>query len=392
MTHKQWFLYILTVLAAVAALLGAASYVQSLPTGSFAQADYIPMKARVTRIVEVTEDSFSMGEGASYTDRTITFEALLLNEYRKGQTVTTSQTIDRLISDSVKEVETGDTLLLLEYHSDEGYYYMFSDYWRSDALLTLTGVFMAAILIFGKLKGFNTLLGLASSCLFIFLVFVPSILAGCNIYVWSILTCLYSILFTLLIVDGYSRMTAIAAAGCFAGVLVTGVLTFIMNTVMHLSGLVDSESMFLNDLSSGLSIDLRAIIFAAIIIGATGAVMDTAVSIASSLQELSDQLEKPTFRQLLLSGITIGRDMMSTMANTLVLAYIGSSLATVLLIVAYNSSLAAIFNRELIVVEVEQAIVGSLGILSAIPLTSMLAAWIYPKKKRKTAQALPEQN
>ena len=77
--------------------------------------------------------------------------------------------------------------------------------------------------------------------------------------------------------------------------------------------------------------------------------------------------------------------MMGTMANTLVLAYIGSSLATVVLIVAYNASLTSIFNKEMIVVEVEQALVGSLGILSAIPLTSLLAAWFYPLGKRKSS-------
>jgi uncharacterized membrane protein len=98
-------------------------------------------------------------------------------------------------------------------------------------------------------------------------------------------------------------------------------------------------------------------------------------------------METPTFGALLKSGFVIGRDMMGTMANTLVLAYIGSSLATVVLIVAYNASLTSIFNKEMIVVEVEQALVGSLGILSAIPLTSLLAAWFYPLgKRRKSAQ------
>jgi uncharacterized membrane protein len=145
--------------------------------------------------------------------------------------------------------------------------------------------------------------------------------------------------------------------------------------------------MYLNDLSTGLTVDLRGVIFAAIIIGATGAVMDVAISIASSLHELNDQLEHPTFGTLLKSGFVIGRDMMGTMANTLVLAYIGSSLATVVLIVAYNASLTSIFNKEMIVVEVEQALVGSLGILSAIPLTSLLAAWFYPLgRKKRTAQ------
>lgn len=382
MTGKQWFQYIITIVLSLAVLLGAYHYVQGLANQSYTQADFITMKGRVTEIVSVREDSFTMGE-YTYTDKVITFEVELLNEYRKGEVITTTQAIDPLLSYATKEVEPGDLVMIYEYHSGAGYAYTFGDYWRSDALVWLLAAFCGAVMLFGRLKGLNTLLGLGITCLFVFLVFVPSILAGLNIYVWSILTCLYSIVTTLLIIDGYNRKTLIAAAGCFGGVLIAGVLTAVMNVVMNITGLVDEQSMYLNDLSSGLSIDLRAVIFAAIIIGATGAVMDVAISIASSLHELNDQMEHPTFGALLNSGFTIGRDMMGTMSNTLVLAYIGSSLATVVLIVAYNASLYSIFNKEMIVVEVEQALVGSLGILSAIPLTSLLAAWLYPLGRRR---------
>ncbi len=383
MTKKQWIQYIFTILLAFGVLLAAHRYMDSRPTGNYAQADYIAMKGRVLEITDVAETSFTMSDGTVLTDRLLTFTVELLNEYREGTVVTSTQSIDSLLSYSTKEVTPGDLVMMFEYHNADGYTYVFGDYWRSDALLWLLLLFCAAVLAFGRLKGLNTLLGLAITCLFVFLVFVPSILAGCNIYVWSILTCLYSIVTTLLIIDGYSRKTLIAAAGCFGGVLTAGVLTAVMNIVMNITGLVDEQSLYLNDLSTGLTVDLRAIIFAAIIIGATGAVMDVAISVASSLHELSAQLERPTFTGLLKSGFAIGRDMMGTMANTLVLAYIGSSLATVVLIVAYNASLLSIFNKEMIVVEVEQALVGSLGILAAIPLTSLLAAWFYPLEKKK---------
>ncbi len=387
MTGKQWFQYIITIVLSLAVLLGAYHYVQGLATQSYTQAEFITMKGRVTGISSVREDSFTMGE-YTYTDKVITFEVELLNEYRKGEVITTTQAIDPLLSYATKEVETGDLVMIYEYHSEAGYTYTFGDYWRSDALIWLLVAFCGAVMLFGRLKGLNTLLGLSVTCLFVFLVFVPSILAGLNIYVWSILTCLYSIVTTLLIINGYNRKSFIAAAGCFGGVLTAGVLTAVMNGVMNITGLVDEQSLYLNDLSGSLTIDLRAVIFAAIIIGATGAVMDVAISIASSLHELNEQMERPTFGALLKSGFTIGRDMMGTMANTLVLAYIGSSLATVVLIVAYNASLYSIFNKEMIVVEVEQALVGSLGILSAIPLTSLLAAWLYPLgcRRRGTPQ------
>lgn len=389
MSRKEWIQYIITLVLAAALLLLAWQYVQSQPAHDFTQANFISMKGRVEEITDVEESSFTMSDGELIEDRNILFTVKLLNEYRAGEVVTTSQLVDPLVSYSTKEVEPGDLVLIYEYHDESGYRYVFSDYWRSNALLWLGIAFIVAVLTFGRLKGLNTLLGLAVTCLFVFVVFVPSILAGCNIYLWSILTCLYSIVTTLLIVDGYHRKTYIAAAGCFGGVLLAGVLTALMNAIMNISGLVDEQAMYLNSISSDMSIDLRAVVFAAIIIGATGAVMDVAISIASSLNELSEQLEKPTFRQLLRSGFAIGRDMMGTMANTLVLAYIGSSLSTVVLIVAYNSSLLNILNREMIVTEIEQALVGSLGILSAIPLTSLLGAWLYPMTRKKRRKKTP---
>ena len=382
MTAKQWLQYIFTIVLSLAVLLGAYHYVQDLRAQTYLQADFVTMKGRVTEIADVQEQSFTLGD-TTYTDRTIFFRVELLNEYREGEIITTQQNLDPLLSYTTKEVEVGDLVMIYEYHNELGYSYAFGDYWRSDALIWLLVLFCGAVILFGRLKGLNTLLGLGVTCLFVFLVFVPSILAGQNIYVWSILTCLYSIVTTLLIVNGYDRKSYIAAAGCFGGVLIAGLLTAAMNAIMNITGLVDEQAMYLNDLAGGLTIDLRAVIFAAIIIGATGAVMDVAISIASSLYELNDQLENPTFRTLLRSGFTIGRDMMGTMANTLVLAYIGSSLATVVLIVAYNASLTSIFNKEMIVVEVEQALVGSFGILSAIPLTSLLAAWFYPLGRKK---------
>lgn len=113
-----------------------------------------------------------------------------------------------------------------------------------------------------------------------------------------------------------------------------------------------------------------------------GAVMDVAMSVASALAELADQAAVVTVRSLFRSGMNIGRDMMSTMANTLVLAYIGSSLASVLLLAAYAKSVLELVNREMIVTEIVQAVTGSMAILLTIPLTSLVAAVLYTRKPK----------
>ena len=104
------------------------------------------------------------------------------------------------------------------------------------------------------------------------------------------------------------------------------------------------------------------------------------MSLSSSLQELSEQAPNISFRELFFSGIRIGQDIMGTMANTLVLAYIGSSLSTVLLFLSYQASLLQLLNRELIVVELLQALSGSIGILFTIPISALAASLLYKKK------------
>ena len=138
-----------------------------------------------------------------------------------------------------------------------------------------------------------------------------------------------------------------------------------------MTGVLDSEWLYLYNLHPEDPIDLKAVIFAMIIVGALGAVMDVAMSIASSLCEINEKSPDLPARELIKSGFSIGRDIMGTMANTLVLAYIGSSLCCMLLMVIYSNNVGQIINREQIAVEILQALSGSIGILAALPLTAV---------------------
>lgn len=106
------------------------------------------------------------------------------------------------------------------------------------------------------------------------------------------------------------------------------------------------------------------------------------MTIASAMNELAENMENKTFMKMLKSGMNIGRDAIGTMTNTLILAYVGSSLATVLLLIVYNKDILYLFNMEMIVVEVLQAVVGSMGILFAVPATALFSAYIFTKKKK----------
>lgn len=347
-----------------------------------------PVRAKVLEVIDKRDESYAIDEENTVEQSEIIFSARILSGDKKGEVVTANQVHDSYAANGAKEVEVGDKVML--YPADMSIYnanWVLGEYIRSDAILWLCIIFFALILLFGRMKGFHTIVSLTFTALSVFLVFVPAVLAGKNIYISSILVCIFIIVMTLLIINGWNRKSFVAAVGCVSGVLTAGIIAFVMDRVLDLTGVVDETSVYLQFIAEGITIDLRAIIFAGIILGAVGAVMDVAMSLASSLLEVYEVSENPTVGGILRSGFNIGRDIMGTMANTLILAYIGSSLSVVLLLVAYNSSMLALFNKEMIIVEILQAIAGSIGILCTIPLTSLVAALAYVPRKKKEDQA-----
>lgn len=209
------------------------------------------------------------------------------------------------------------------------------------------------------------------------MVFVPSILKGNNIYLSSIVVSVYIIFMSLLIINGANKKTLCAIVGNLGGLLIAGLLALFISNILNLTGLIDDDSMFLLMVNTETPIDLKAILWAGIVIGSLGAVMDVSMSIASALNELAENMDERNFKSMLKSGFNIGQDAIGTMTNTLILAYIGSSLSVVLLLMVNYKDFLLLFNLEMIVFEIIQAIIGSMGILFAIPITSIFAAYVY---------------
>ena len=319
------------------------------------------------------QDSFSMVQG-----EIILFEARVTHGERKGEIIKAEQTFSPLLIDRTKEVESGDSVLLV--NNEIGWY--FGGYVRTSGLLVLGIIFILCLLLFGGKKGFNTILSLSFTCTAVFAVFIPAILSGRNIYVMSLLVCAYTTTIVPLIVMGYNKKSLSAIAGCAAGIVIAGIIALIMDRALNLSGIVDEHSRYLVNLPGDIQINLRAVIFAGIIIGAMGAIMDVSISISSALWEIKENVDRIKFKELLRSGFNIGRDIMGTMADTLILAYIGSSLTVVLLLSIYSGSPLSLFNSEMIAVEILQALAGSLGILFAMPLTAIFCSIIYLKENK----------
>lgn len=378
-TKGRFWVYLITVIISAALLYAGylwAGYDPAANPNLSMEEEYL--KARVTELVSA--DIIDYPNGTSETS--IVFNCEVLSGEKKGETITASQSVSDQGAFRVKAVEKGDRIILVNsaFQGADGSRneHFFAEYARADAVFILLGVFAFLVILFGGKKGVSTLISLAFTCLAVIAVLVPAILAGKDIYIATAITCSYMVIMTLVIVNGYSAKTLSAILGCLGGIAVSALICFIMQKVIKLSGYLEEQDYFLVLMNP--DIDLKAIVYSSILIGAVGAVMDVAVDISSSLSEISRKIGYVPFSDMFASGIRIGRDIMGTMSNTLVLAYIGSSLCGVLLICSYKTSALNIFNAESIVVELLQAIVGSLGILFAIPVTAAVCSVIYNRK------------
>ena len=372
--------YTVTVILSILILIAANRYVASGESVFHGDSDTVITRAVVKTIMDITHSSREYDESTVIESTDILFTASIQTGDFSGRNITAIQTIDGFSYIEPKQVEPGDKIMLILTEIGENEFeWRFIDYIRSDNLIYLGIIFVIVLIIFGRLKGLNTILSLVLTCLAIFAVFVPSILSGKNIYLWSVLTCIYVILTTLLIVSGFNRKTIAAAVGCFAGMGATAFITLSMDRILVLTGFLDEHSLYIVNLPLQNPINLKGIVFAAIIIGAMGAIMDVSVSIASSLWEIKSKVKSAGFNTLYKSGINIGRDIMGTMSNTLILAYIGGALSLVILLTAYSTSTLELFNREMIIAEVLKALTGSFGILLTMPLTAVASGFLYTK-------------
>ena len=304
----------------------------------------------------------------------IHFNARITSRERRGDLVRATQHVSDGFLVRVREVEPGHNIIL----ASVGEMYFFGNYQRINFIAILGGVFLFLIIAFGRLKGFNAIVSLGFICAAVFFVFIPAVLNGRNIYILTIIICLYVILSTLLIAIGPNKKALSAIVGCLLGVAAACGLMFLMDFVLHLTGAINYETISL--LRPENPIDIGALVFAGVIIGAMGAIMSIAISVSSSLWEIREFEEYISFSNIFILGMNIGKDILGTMINTLVLAYIGGSLSFILFLMMQTTSNIELLNMEIIIVEFLRAIIGGLGMFAAIPLTSVICGFLYAKK------------
>lgn len=260
--------------------------------------------------------------------------------------------------------------------------YFVVDYYREHFIWILFGLFFAILILISGIKGIRTIISLICTIALIAFLLIPSINKGINPLLSAVLVSILATGITMLLVAGANAKSLASTLGTGIGVAISGIIATFVIKAAPLSGLASSEAMILWG-NQFYQINFKGLLAAGMIVSCLGAIMDVAISIASSIQEIKTANPKYSIKELFKSGMNIGKDIIGTMTNTLVLAYTGMALP-LLLLVSYEQNASKFLNLELVVSEVTAAIAGSTGLIIAVPATAIIMSWLVNKKDKKS--------
>lgn len=328
------------------------------------------------------EDAENLNQGESTTKQLVTVKVLTGNF--KG----TKRLIENMLTGNpaydINLTKGNKVVLHVEPNSDtittpEDVDFFIADLKRDNQIFVFTGIFFILLLLIGKKKGFTSIISIISTIALIFFMLLPMILSGFCPIASAVLTGIISTVITIYLVGGLNSKSSSAIIGTSISLIFAGALSMLAIYFAHLTGFAGEENMFLYTARPELS--FTGILSASMIISALGALMDTAVSIASTVNEIFETDKSLSVQQLFKSGMNVGRDIIGTMSNTLILVYLGSSLTLVLL--SSNIDMNKFFNLNQVATEILSALTGSIAILFCVPITALIAAYLIKNQKEK---------
>ena len=259
-------------------------------------------------------------------------------------------------------------------------YYTVYNYDRRFALIACVAVLFAAIFCIGGGKGVRAVCGLMYSLFVIVGFLLPAVFSGWSPIWTGILTAVLSTAVTLLLLNGQSKKTLAAILATTIGMIFALVFFKIMSALVHIDGFSSAEAEGLILINEETGLQIKDVLFAGVLISSLGAIMDVGMSIVSALCEV--YLHNPTLnkREIFHSGIEIGKDMIGTMTNTLILAFAGSAFITLLVFISYQVQFNQLINSNYLCIEIAQGICGTFGIVLTIPAASAIMAGLLTRK------------
>lgn len=366
---------VLAILAGIAMWINRANENETTPDSG--RLVYAP--AKVTAVLsDNAQEDFENAEGRRVGDQEL--EIQILSGDHKDEIMTVTNYMSALFN---VDVQQGDRIIVRIMTDENGSYY--ASVFNYDRGIVLGGFLLIFFILLGALggkKGMGALAGLLLTLGCIWFILIPCLLRGVPAIPVTIAVSAVAAAAGLIFLNGYSKKTFCAVCGCVGGVLVSGIAAAVVGSLSPMNGfnMQEAENLILYGADQGLKVS--GLLVCGVLISALGAVMDVALGIASSVWEMKEQNPDASVGSLFRSGMQIGKDAMGTMANTLILAFAGSSLNMLILVQTYNIPFLQLINTDSIALEVVQSVAGSIGILLTVPLVAFISARLMAHRKR----------
>jgi uncharacterized membrane protein len=305
-----------------------------------------------------------------------------------GETATLEFPVD---SPSVPLREGDRIVLNFAGDAPEAARFQFADFQRRTPLVVLAVLFAVSVVLLGRLRGVAALAGLALSFAVLLWFLLPALLEGRNPLTVAIVAATAIAYVALYLTHGVNQRTTVALLGTLASMALIAVLAWFFTQATRLSGVAEEEATFLRALSPDL--DFRGLLLAGVVIGAMGVLDDVTVTQVSAVAELRQADPAMGPGQLYRAALNIGRDHIASTVNTLVLAYAGAALPLLLLLAVAGRSVGSVITGEVVAIEVVRTLVGSIGLVASVPITTALAVVVDADRtthhSRQTRPASP---
>ena len=304
-------------------------------------------------------------------------------EILEGKSKGKELTIDNYLTAAHNvEVKTGSRVIISADEPDgiEAYYTVYN-FDRELGMIIFTLVLFIAVITIGKSKGLKSIIGLAYTLYLVIFLLLPTVFSGYPPIIMSVICAILSTVVTLMLLNGNSKKTYGAIIATVLGVVLSAICFYLMSEVLKINGFSSDEAESLVLINEATNLQIKDILFAGILISSLGAIMDVGMSIVSALSELFHHQPNLTQKQIFDSGIEIGKDMIGTMTNTLILAFTGSAFVSLLVLFSYNVDIKQLLSSNYIAIEFAQGIAGTLGIVLTVPIASFISAWALTNKK-----------
>ena len=232
-------------------------------------------------------------------------------------------------------------------------------------------------------KGFNSVLALIFTFAVVVMMYIPMMYIGVSPFIAATLSVVIITLITFILLADFQKKSIGAMLGTIAGVVVSGLIALVFGHFGHVTGYNVDDIENLIYVGQNSKLDIGGMLFSGILIASLGAVMDVAMSVSSSLHEIKENRPDISAKEIFHAGINIGRDMIGTMSNTLILAYAGGSLGLVMIIYAYSYQMHQILNMYSVAIEIMRGISGTMGIILTVPITSLIMSVLLTQKGKK---------